>query len=179
MNTAWTFRPATEDDVAAIVDLVESAYRGEASRAGWTTEADLLDGQRVDAAMVQAAIAGPGAIILAVDAGEIVGCAEIKDEGAGTGYFGMFAVAPTRQGSGLGRVLMERCLAECRDRWDARRIRMTVIAQRGDLIAWYERLGFQRTGASEPFPYGDERFGVPKRDDLEFVELVRELEVIG
>src|SRR4051794_13241714 len=49
-NGAVMFREAGPADLGAIVALVESAYRGESSRAGWTTEADLLDGQRTDRA---------------------------------------------------------------------------------------------------------------------------------
>ena len=62
-----------------------------------------------------------------------------------------------------------------RDEWRATLMRMTVIRQRRDLIAWYERLGYRPTGETEPFPYGDERFGIPTRPDLAFAVLVKPL----
>ena len=52
---------------------------------------------------------------------------------------------------------------------------MTVIAQRAELIAWYERRGYARTGEARPFPYGDPRFGEPRRDDLSFLVLEKPL----
>lgn len=166
------FRPAAPVDVEDVVDLVQAAYRGEASRAGWTTEADLLDGQRTDAEQVGSLLERPGSmILLACDAeGRIVGTCHLERQDGATAYFGMFAVMPGRQGAGTGRALLgEACRAA--SSWGCTRLRMTVIRQRRDLIAWYGRLGFRPTGETEPFPYGDERFGRPKRDDLEFVVL--------
>ncbi|HET6964066.1 MAG TPA: GNAT family N-acetyltransferase [Acidimicrobiales bacterium] len=153
------------------MDLVESAYRGEPSRAGWTTEADLLDGQRTDAAEVGTIIARPGSvIILAESDGTLVGSCQLERSGGDAAYFGMFAVRPWEQGAGIGRALIgeARRMAE---QWGCTVLRMTVIRQRQDLIAWYRRMGFHPTGETEPFPYGDERFGRPRRPDLEFVVL--------
>ncbi|WP_432547486.1 GNAT family N-acetyltransferase [Kineococcus sp. SYSU DK004] len=172
-------RPAGHDDVPAVVALVESAYRGEASRGGWTTEADLLDGRRTDEAAVAAVVDAPDALVLLAldpaDAGDDaapVGCCELRRAGQDA-YFGMFAVDPSRQGRGTGRALLAAAEAEAVRRWGAGALEMTVIAQRTDLVAWYERLGFRATGERRPFPYGDERFGVPRRDDLEFAVLRR------
>ncbi|MDA8295881.1 MAG: GNAT family N-acetyltransferase [Actinomycetota bacterium] len=166
------FAIASPADSPAVVALVESAYRGEPSRAGWTTEADLLDGQRTDAAAVAEAIAGPRTIVvLASRAAELLACCQLSDEGAGLAYFGMFAVRPDRQGSGVGRRLLAYAEDLAASRFGARRMRMSVIAQRAELVAWYERRGYRRTGERLPFPYGDERFGIPRRDDLEFVVL--------
>lgn len=173
-----TFRFATglDDEVDAVVDLVESAYRGPASRVGWTTEADLLDGQRTDAAAVRAIVASPaGGLLLAEDGSDLVGCCQLERRGAYEAYFGMFSVRPTRQGRGLGRAVLAEAERVARDEWGATRMSMTVIRQREDLIAWYERLGYQLTGETVPFPYGDERFGLPTRPDLEFVVLARSL----
>ncbi len=172
---ALAFRAATEQDVARLVELVESAYRGEASRAGWTTEADLLDGRRTDPDAVAETLARPDSrVLLAERAGELLACCQLERRGAAA-YFGMFSVRPDRQGGGLGRAVLAEAERYVRAHWQATELEMTVIVQRAELIAWYERRGFRRTGELSPFPYGDERFGVPKRADLEFERLVKAL----
>jgi ribosomal protein S18 acetylase RimI-like enzyme len=169
------FSFATPDDVPAIVAIVESAYRGDASRAGWTTEADLLDGQRTDPDEVAELIGRSDArIVLARDGGELVGSVLVTAED-GEGYLGMFAVQPTRQNGGLGRALLAEAERVMRAELGCAEARMTVIVQRAELIAWYERRGWARTGEREPFPYGRLRSGMPRRDDLEFVVLAKDL----
>ena len=173
MGDARRFRFAGDDDIPAIVDLVQRTYRGDASRAGWTTEADLLDGQRTDAAEVAELIAAPRSrVVLAEEddhGGGIVGCCHVEDRGEGVAYLGLFSVTPGRQGGGIGRAIVTEAERVAAEAWGATAMQMTVIRQREDLLAWYERLGYARTGATAPFPYGDERFGIPRRDDLEFV----------
>lgn len=174
--TDLTIRDATAADIPALHALVESAYRGEASRAGWTTEADLLEGQRTDADDLASILADPEQGMLTAWRGEqLVGCILIARRGEGTGYFGMLSVSPTLQGAGLGRTLIEAGEAAMADRFGAERVRISVIPQRDTLIAWYERLGYAATGETLPFPYGDERFGLPLRDDLYFVVMERRL----
>lgn len=160
----------------AIVALVHSAYRGDASRAGWTTEADLLDGQRTDADDVRSSIARRRSVVLVVEqGGALVACAHVADED-GAGYFGMFAVAPGLQGSGIGTRVLAEAERVVRDEWNLPAMRMTVIDVRDELIAYYERRGYVRTGIKKPFPYGDERFGLPKRPDLRFEVLEKRLD---
>ena len=173
------FRSAEMGDVPAVVALTQSAYRGDASRAGWTTEADLLDGQRTDAREVAELIANPNTILLLAerDGQLLASCVveRLSGEHAGDGYFGMFSVRPDLQGNGTGRALLAEAERVARDEWHARAMRMTVIDVRAELIAWYERRGYRRTGEYRPFPYGDPRFGIPRRDDLRFEWLVKEL----
>ncbi|MFJ2964028.1 GNAT family N-acetyltransferase [Streptomyces collinus] len=172
--TALTFRDATEVDVDALVALIESAYRGDDSRAGWTTEADILEGQRTDPEGVLEVIKSPDSRLLTVERdGRIVACCQLKHEGENA-YFGMFAVSPQLQGAGLGKVIIAEAERQARESWGVREMQMSVISVRDDLIAWYERRGYRRTGRMTPFPYGDERFGVPRRDDLQFELLVKE-----
>ncbi|MBC2874185.1 MULTISPECIES: GNAT family N-acetyltransferase [Streptomyces] len=180
-------RAATAADAPALVPLIESAYRGDASRAGWTTEADLLDGQRTDEEGVTAVLTAEGSRVLLAEhpegpehpegaenpAGPIA-CCHIEHRGDHA-YFGMFAVLPALQGAGLGRVMLAEAERVARAEWGVREMHMTVIRQREELIAWYERRGYRRTGKMVPFPYGDERFGIPRRADLEFELLVKEL----
>ncbi|KAA6216292.1 GNAT family N-acetyltransferase [Streptomyces filamentosus] len=170
-----TYRRAVLDDVPVVVPLVESAYRGDASRAGWTTEAHLLEGQRTDPEGVAAVITAPGSVLLLVERdGATVACCQLEHRGEAA-YFGMFAVRPELQGAGLGKRIIAEAERRVRELWEVREMHMTVISAREDLIAWYERRGYRRTGETQPFPYGDERFGVPLRDDLRFEVLVKPL----
>jgi ribosomal protein S18 acetylase RimI-like enzyme len=174
--TETVIRDAVPADIPALHVLIQSAYRGEASRAGWTTEADLLDGQRTDAEDLADILADPEQALLTAWRGdELVGCVLIADRGEGTGYFGMLSIRPTLQGGGLGRRLVEAAHAALSDRFGARCVRISVFPQRESLIAWYQRLGYRLTGDTLPFPYGNPRFGLPRRDDLHFVVLEREL----
>jgi len=172
---ALRFRDADAADVAAVVALVESAYRGEASRVGWTTEADLLDGRRTGPDDIVSILARERSRLLLAEAdGRLLACAHVAVED-GAGYFGMFSVRPDCQGAGIGKqVLAEAERIVARD-WACRTLRMTVIDLREELIAFYERRGYRRTGELKPFPYGDARFGLPRRDDLRFEVLEKTL----
>lgn len=172
---ATAFRAATADDAPAIVALVESAYRGESSRAGWTTEADLLDGQRTDLDDVLGLVRDPSSrVVLALRDDDLVGCANLRRED-GAGYFGMFSVRPTLQGQRIGDALLRECERIARDEWRLPSMRMSVIWSRAELIAWYRRRGYVESGERKPFPYGDPRFGLPRRDDLAFIVLHKAL----
>ncbi|MFG2710650.1 GNAT family N-acetyltransferase [Streptomyces goshikiensis] len=172
---ALNFRSAVEADVPELVKLVESAYRGEASRGGWTTEADYLDGQRTDENGVRKVISAPDGVLLVVErAGELVACCQLEHRGDHA-YFGMFAVRPGLQGAGLGKEILAEAERRARETWRATEMRMTVVNVREELIAYYVRRGYRRTGELSPFPYGDARFGIPLRDDLAFELLVKPL----
>ncbi len=171
-----SFRPATTDDVDAVVAVVEAAYRGEPTHAAWTTEAHLLGGQRVDATMVTDAVLGPDTeVVVATDPsdGEVVACCEVaRPDDRGHSVLGMFAVDPRRQAAGLGRRVLaagERLAADL----GATAVELHVFEVRTELIDWYRRRGYRTTGERVPFPYGDERFGLPRRDDLWFSVLVK------
>jgi ribosomal protein S18 acetylase RimI-like enzyme len=146
---------------------------------GWTTEADLLDGQRTDAAEVAGLVANPAVrLLLAERDGTLLASCVLERLSAGhpgDGYFGMFSVRPEAQGNGTGRALLAEAERVARDELRCRAMRMSVIGARVELIAWYERRGYRRTGEYKPFPYGDARFGIPKRDDLRFEWLVKDL----
>lgn len=170
-----TFRDATDADVHTLVSLIESAYRGETSRGGWTTEADILEGQRTDPEGVLEVIKSPDSRLLTVERdGGIIACCQLEHRGDHA-YFGMFAVSPARQGAGLGKAIIAEAERTARATWGVSEMQMTVISVRDDLVAWYERRGYRRTGRMSPFPYGDERFGIPLRADLQFELLVKPL----
>jgi ribosomal protein S18 acetylase RimI-like enzyme len=176
MAGSLSFRRAVLADTPDIVALVESAYRGDSSRAGWTTEADLLEGQRTDADEVGSLITRKtGLILLALSGSALMASMALSDLGGGRAYLGMFAVSPSAQGAGLGRAMIEEAESLVKREFQATCLRMTVIAQRTELIAWYERRGFVNTGEREDFPYGDPRFGLPVRDDLYFAVLEKSL----
>ena len=169
------FRNAVEADIPALVPLVTSAYRGDASRAGWTTEADLLDGNRIDPEVLRADILRAGSRILLAERGaDMLGCAHVCIED-GAGYFGMFSIRPDLQGAGLGKLLLAEAERVVREEWKLPAMRMTVIDVREELIAFYERRGYRRTGIKKPFPATDPRFGIPRRDDLRFEVLEKPL----
>ncbi|MFF2412612.1 GNAT family N-acetyltransferase [Streptomyces sp. NPDC058092] len=182
MNTApaqdpgqLTFRDAADADVPALVTLIESAYRGDSSRAGWTSEADLLQGQRTDPDGVREVVEAPGSRLLVAERdGALVACCQLEHRGDAA-YFGMFAVRPELQGAGLGKVIIAEAERAVRESWGVAEMHMTVISVREELIAWYERRGYRRTGKLSPFPYGDARCGIPQRDDLAFELLVKAL----
>lgn len=166
------FEQAQEKDVEPLHALVESAYRGDNARRGWTHEADLLGGQRTDAKALRATLAADEQIILlAKDGNAIAGCVQLSHVGDGLAYLGLLTVDPDLQAAGLGRQLLAASEQFVREQWQAQMIEMTVIRQRKDLIAYYERRGYTQTGEYRPFPHGDPRFGLPKSPDLEFVVL--------
>jgi ribosomal protein S18 acetylase RimI-like enzyme len=165
-------RPADADTLA---DLIRSAYRGEDSRAGWTSEADLVEGERISPGQVRAIISDGGSLMLVgEDADVIVACCQLRNQGAGLAYFGTFAVSPKAQGAGLGRQVMAEAERQAITAFSTTRLEMTVLAPQEALIAYYERRGFRRTGETRPFP-ADSRYARPLRDGLYFVVLEKKL----
>jgi ribosomal protein S18 acetylase RimI-like enzyme len=173
---AYTITIASAADVPALVALVNSAYRGESSRRGWTTEEHLVGGQRTDAAVIAREIGTPGHVILVLrEDAAVCGCVLLEDKADRTCYLGLLTVRPDLQAAGIGRRLLAAAEAWAADHFGSLYAEMTVIELRAELIAWYERRGYRATGEIRPFPYEDERFGQPKRDDLRFVVLRRRI----
>ncbi|MEQ8861730.1 MAG: GNAT family N-acetyltransferase [Pseudomonadales bacterium] len=172
--TDLSLREAGPADVNALVRLINSVYRGDSSRLGWTTEADLLDGQRTDALEVGQLIDAADSIFLVTDddAG-LLACAHLARDGA-RAWLGMFAVRPGHQGQGLGRRFLEATEHWIRSRWGVHAVRMSVISVRRELIEYYGRRGYLPTGETLPFPT-DPRFGIPKVDHLEFTVVEKPL----
>jgi GNAT superfamily N-acetyltransferase len=177
--TSLTFRVATpsDEDVNAVLKLVRSAYRGETSRTGWTTEADLLADERIDAAGLRAKIEEPQGVVLLAhdDAGALASCCEILRRDDELAYFGMFAVDPLRQAGGIGRQVLAEAEYYARRMFGVRRMEMSVIWTRDELISWYVRRGYTKTEETRPFPYHGLVNGKALRDDLYFSILVKDL----
>ena len=168
-----TFRTATAADVPAVAALTELAYRGDEAATGWTTETELLTGPRTSEREVGALVADEGSVfVLAETAGALVGSALVQRTGDAA-YFGMFAVDPRQQGGGVGKALVEACEQCARERWGSTAMTMTVIAVRHELIAWYERRGYVRTGRHLPFPFHAHSGAL--RTDFDLAELRKEL----
>jgi ribosomal protein S18 acetylase RimI-like enzyme len=170
-------RAARSGDADLLAVLIRSAYRGDDSRAGWTSEADLVEGERINAGQVSAMITGAGSLVLVgedADTRRIVACCQLRNEGAGLAYFGTFAVSPQVQGAGLGRQLVNEAEQLAISSFGATRLEMTVLAPQDKLIAYYERRGFHRTGETRPFP-ADPVYARPLRDGLYFVVLEKAL----
>jgi ribosomal protein S18 acetylase RimI-like enzyme len=168
---------ATEADVPAIAALMNLAFRGGGSDAGWTSEADHFQGNRTSEALLRedfAANAEAAMLLWRSPDGVPRGCVWLEPEDEGIWYLGSLTIDPRQQNSGLGRKLLTAAEDWVRAR-GGREVRMTVINVRDTLIAWYVRCGYALTGETEPFPYGDDRFGIPKRDDLHFVVLRKRL----
>lgn len=120
---------------------------------------------------MQEAVLNPAQRVLVHEVdGAIVACVSVQRTGSGA-YLGMLTTQPTLQAHGLGRAMVRAAEACAVREWQSTEMRMTVIVQRPELIAWYERQGYAQTGEQQPFPYGDERWGIPKRPDLKFVVL--------
>lgn len=170
--------PYREDELADIAALVNSAYRGELATQGWTSESYLLGGQRTDEASLRADLAAtPGAAILTLrdaEGDKPHASVWVQPAEGDVWYVGMVTVSPLRQAGGVGRTMLEAAENHARAR-GGKTLEMSVISVRDTLIAWYERRGYRRTGRYKPFPYGDERFGIPRRDDLRFEVLTKEL----
>lgn len=173
MNTELTISKVTATDIDELVQLVNSAYRGDSSRQGWTTEAELLEGVRTDPITLLAQINQPGHTILKAvnEAQEIIACVGLEEK-SNKLYLGMLTVNPTIQANGIGKKMLQAAddFALARN---LHCIEMTVISVRSELIAYYERRGYQRTGEKRDFPT-DPKFGI-KKQDLEFIVLEKKL----
>ena len=162
MTPIYCLATATLADASRLTQLVNRAYRGDASRQGWTTEAHLLDGQRIDEDGVREMLAVPGAAMLLClgENNELLGSFHVHASGQKV-YLSMLAVDPAGQAQGVGRFLIQ--AAEDYGRQHGCTMsKMTVISVRAELIAYYERQGYRQTGATEPFPT-DPRYGIPKQ----------------
>ena len=176
MDALITFQRAVSGAAEAISALVNSAYRGDTSRAGWTTEADLLGGQRTDAEEIDYLLAKKGSVILlSLRDGELIGSVHLERKDEATAYMGMLVIRPDLQGQGLGRRFMEEAERYAREELGAVQVQMQVISLRHELIAYYQRRGYQRTGKTRPFPSSDPKFGQPKVDGLVFEILEKSL----
>lgn len=159
------FRPATAADIEAISDLVNRAYRPLAGAEGWTHEADLVFGDRATPQQVLASIQQENSVIfLALDNVMIEACIHLEIDGD-SGHLGLFAVNPQQQGQGLGKQLLAHAEAFASSHFGVKRLIMHVVLAREELIAFYVRCGYQKTGQVMDYIQMAQA-GVPKVDGL-------------
>lgn len=167
------FTQADQSHIDRIVTLVNSAYRGETGKKGWTTESDLLDGQRTDSESIADIINKEDSVILIAEDEEadaeaetLVGCVHLEKQGTDL-HLGMLTVSPNYQNKKIGKMLLSEAEAFA-DFWDCTHVAIEVITQRSELIAWYEKRGFVPTGEFKEFPMDNPKFGIPKVSELRF-----------
>ena len=173
---------AVEADYASIVDLINLSFRGVGPVASWNTEADFIEGQRLTESLLRADLAAkPDAVLLTSrddPNGELLGTVWLEPKKDGVWYLGLLTIRPDLQNRQMGRALLA-AAEDFAQQQGASRIRMSVVNVRTTLIAWYERRGYVLTEETQPFPYGDQRFGRPLRNDLHFVLLEKDLTLPG
>lgn len=169
-----SFRKASFHDAADISALVNSCYRGDLSRRGWTSEAELLGGERTNVGDIEALLSGDDSVILLCMNGKgLVGSVHLQRDGSDC-YLGMLVVSPELQRGGIGKKLMLAAEALAQRTWPVTRMTMTVISVRRELISFYERRGYRQTGLKKPF-VADGRHGIPLVDGIDFEVLVKDL----
>ncbi len=154
-------QPATLADIPELLPLVNSAFRGEISKKGWTHEANLIEGEaRTDEATMREMMLEPDSTMLKYqnEAGQIIACVYLRKRERGL-YLGMLTVSPELQGGGVGKQLLT-AAEEVARQYNCPCIYMTVLSVRHELVAWYERHGYHQTGEMQPFNV-EARFGVP------------------
>lgn len=168
------FKIALPEDSHQISELVNSAYRGEYSKQGWTTEADYIDGTRTTPELILTMLKTPKAQIeLAFDeTNNLIGCVYINRENSKRLYFGMLTTSPLYQGKGLGKEMISH-IESIAIKESFNEIKMTVLNVRPELIAFYERRGFKATGEFEKFPDNDPAYGIPKVAGLKLLEFIK------
>lgn len=170
------FRHATIDDIATLTSLLNRSYRGESSRAGWTTEADLLSGKRIDESGLFQLFNNTDSLVLVAQSNEIIIGTIYAHHQNDTVNFGLFAIEPTLQGSGIGKAMLSYAESEAHHTWKINTAIMEVITHRIELIEYYERRGYKRTGEVIPFPKSD--LWDIQVDSLEFAVLSKEFKSI-
>ncbi|KAL7628387.1 hypothetical protein AAE478_002589 [Parahypoxylon ruwenzoriense] len=175
-NSNLQFRIATLDDAACLQELVQSAFRSEDSRPNWTADMDLSSRFRVDVEKVIAQISKPdGAILIATDSSGIpIASVEISKRGADLVRLSMLAVDHRRQRGGIGRRLLAYTEDYSRRTWGVKKAGLNALSTRQELILWYLRCGYRKTGELTPFP-SDRNDGLTLPEDMCFVELEKDL----
>ena len=171
-----SLRLTEETDLPAVVAMMNAAFRGTSGERSWSIEAVYITGSRTNESLLREEIAGGAQFLLAKEEATLAlqGCVSLQALSPERWHLGSLTVDPALQSAGFGRALL-RSAEEYAVVHGARTMEMTVLNVRNALISWYERRGYHLTGETRPFPYGDDRFGTPTLEDLEFVVLEKHL----
>lgn len=161
-------------DAKELNTLINSAYRGEESKKGWTSEAEILGGIRMEETELRSMLEAGAGTIIKYNRGEEILATVYLELKTPTLYLGMFAVSPLSQGMGIGKELLNFAELFATDH-GCDRITLTVISMRLELIEWYKRHGYESTGHSIAFEDIEGRFGDPKMDNIDLIEMVKML----
>jgi N-acetylglutamate synthase-like GNAT family acetyltransferase len=168
------FRSAEIHDAESITRLVNSVYRGENSKKGWTTEADLLEGIRITTEKIEEIINSPDDVIIVAELNnEMPGCVNLTKM-KNQCMLGMLSVDVNLQNSGIGRKIIEYSEDFAKNTWGCNEMVMKVIGVRKELIEYYQRRGYKISGKKEPFTL-NHHFGKPQRNDLYFIYMTKKL----
>lgn len=174
-NTPLNYRIATLEDCESLWALIESCFRGEVSCQGWTSEHELLGGQRVDVEILTDMINDSSNVIFMFfdwNTNDLVGCVRLENiPERKTAYLGMLSVSPTLQNRGYGKFILSIAENYAANNWNVESIEITVIDLRTELLDFYQRRGYVDSGQREPFPFDDPKFGIAKRRDFQFYVL--------
>jgi ribosomal protein S18 acetylase RimI-like enzyme len=169
-------QPAELADLPQIAVLMNAAFRDTTNERAWCVESGFIKGERTNERLLREEIVAGAQLLITRDemTQAIQGCVSLRGASPGLWYLGSLTVDPTLQNLGFGRELLQAAETYAMEK-GARSVEITVMNVRDILIAWYQRRGYMLTGVTRPFPYGDDRFGTPTRDDLEFVVLEKQL----
>ena len=181
LDAAPRLTVATDSDVPEVVVLINQAFRGTGDSAGWSVKEQYIGGTRITEDMLREDMAEKAhatLLLWRLADNSLLGCVWLEPQQGRVWYLGLLAISPRAQNAGLGRKLLEAAENWAQER-GATEIKMTTVNLRTALIDWYIRRGYALTGETKPFPYGDSRFGKPKRHDLHFVVLRKVLTSLG
>ncbi|KAI0136211.1 putative GNAT family acetyltransferase [Xylariales sp. AK1849] len=183
MKRSWTFSKfhvATPNNAAQLQKMVQAAFRAEDSRGNWTADMALSAGFRIEVEEVMAMITKPNCAILMAtdDNGALVASAEVSRRSADLARLSMLAVDQQRQRGSIGRQVLANAEDYCRRTWGVNKMGLNALSTRKELILWYMRCGYRKTGELSPFPH-ERTTLVPLPDGLCFVELEKDLDAVS
>ncbi len=142
-------KEADKEQIYEICNLINLAYRGES---GWTKETDLVSGNRAEPDEVREYLTNQKSHLLVASVGGSVKACICVEENEGRGYISFFAVHPDHQGKGVGKDILFQAERFASGQLGINKYVMVVVSQREELISFYERRGYVRTGNIEQYP---------------------------
>ncbi len=167
-----TFREAKIEDIPQIVDLVNISYRSKEFK-GWTSEADIVKGDRINNAQVQELFQNDSKVFVMFKDEELIGCVHVHKQNDSC-YIGMLTTHPNVQNMGIGKEILKLAEEHSIKNYSINCFEMSVLSVREELINFYERRGYKRTGDNEPYPV-NANVGTPLSSEIQVLHLVKEI----